>query len=241
MMVSNFEDFKDAKWQAYQFYIQDWVLDGEDGEKKVFTKFRDKAGNASPSVSATILLDRQEPYDAEIMIDSGKTCTNDSNHKVKLQLKATGALQMAIANTQNISNLAWENYKESKEWALQGRIGVKTIFVKFRDDAGNESKLISAMIMLDNEPPNAGTMLINSGRTLTKDSRIALTFNARNADEMLIANTPDFKNAEWENYIPSKAWYLDGGAGLKRVYVKFRDNCKNESITVSKEVTLVTE
>ncbi|TAH17389.1 MAG: hypothetical protein EAZ08_13770 [Cytophagales bacterium] len=241
MMVSNFEDFRDAKWQPYQFYLQDWVLDGEDGEKKVFAKFRDKAGNESQPVSATILLDRQEPYDVEFTIDSGKTCTNNINHKVKLQLKATGAVQMAISNTPSISNFAWENYKESKEWALAGRIGVKTIYVKFKDDAGNESKTISAMIMLDNEPPNAGTMLINNGRTLTKDSRIALTFNARNADEMLISNTPDFKNAEWENYISSKAWYLDGGAGLKRVYVKFRDNCKNESIVVSKEITLVTE
>lgn len=241
MMISNSEDFKDAKWQPYQFYVQDWVLEGEDGEKKVFAKFRDKAGNESPPVSATILLDRQEPYNIEFAIDGGKPCTNDASHKVKLQFKAEGALQMAIGNTPNISNSAWENYKENKNWTLEGRIGQKTLYAKFRDEAGNESKLISATITLDNEPPNAGTMLINNGRTLTKDSRIMLTFNARNADETLISNTPDFKNAKWENYSPTKLWYLEGNAGLKKVYVKFRDNCKNESIVVSKEITLVTE
>jgi hypothetical protein len=239
MMISNFEDFKDAKWQPYQFYVQDWVLDGEDGEKKVYAKFRDKAGNESQAVSATILLDRQEPYDEEFMIDSGKTCTNNINHKVKLQLKATGAVQMAIGNTPNISNAAWESYKEVKEWNLEGRIGQKTIYAKFRDDAGNESKLLSKTILLDNEPPNAGTMLINNGRTLTKDSKVTLTFNARNANYMLIANNADFKDATWEMYTPTKTWNLEGDIGLKKVYVKFKDSCENQSIVISKDITLV--
>jgi hypothetical protein len=241
MMISNFEDFKEGQWQPYQFYVQDWVLEGEDGEKKVFVKFRDQAGNESKPVSATILLDRQEPYDEMFMIDSGKNCTNNLNHKVKLQLRATGAVQMAISNTPNITNLAWETYKESKEWSLEGRVGQKTLYAKFRDEAGNESRMLSASILLDNEPPIAGTMLINNGRTLTKDSKVTLTFNARNADEVLIANTIDFKDAKWENYAPSKIWYLDGNIGLKKVFVKFKDTCNNESIVLTKEITLVTE
>jgi len=241
MMISNFEDFKEAKWQPYQFYVPDWILDGEDGEKKVYVKFKDKAGNESQPVSATIILDRQEPYNEEIMIDSGRACTNNINNKVKLQLKAEGALEMAISNSPTISYTAWESYKTSKEWTLQGRNGQKTVYVKFRDEAGNESKLISASILLDSEPPITGTLLINNGRTLTKSSRVTLSMNARNADYMLISNTPDFKEANWEEYSPTKIWFLDSNIGLKTVYVKFKDKCGNESIVISKDITLVSE
>jgi hypothetical protein len=241
MMISNSEDFKDAKWQPYQFYVQDWVLDGEDGEKKVFVKFKDKAGNESQAVSATIILDRQEPYNEEFNIDSGKLCTNNINNKVKLQLKAEGALEMVISNSPAISNMAWESYKTNKEWTLQGRNGQKTIFVKFRDEAGNESKLLSASILLDNEPPITGTLLINNGRTLTKSSRVSLTMNARNADLMMISNTSDFKDAIWEEYSALKVWFLDNNEGLKTVFIKFKDKCGNESIVISKDITLVNE
>jgi hypothetical protein len=148
---------------------------------------------------------------------------------------------MVISNSPAISNMAWESYKTSKEWTLQGRNGQKTIFVKFRDEAGNESKLLSANILLDNEPPITGTLLINNGRTLTKSSRVSLTMNARNADLMMISNTSDFKDAIWEEYSALKVWFLDNNEGLKTVFIKFKDKCGNESIVISKDITLVNE
>jgi hypothetical protein len=65
--------------------------------------------------------------------------------------------------------------------------------------------------------------------------------NARNADYMLISNTPDFKEANWEEYSPTKIWFLDSNIGLKTVYVKFKDKCENESVVISKDITLVNE
>jgi hypothetical protein len=47
---------------------------------------------------------------------------------------------------------------------------------------------------------------------------------------MLISNQPDFSGAIWESYATSRAWAL--GSNMV-VYVRFRDNAGNVSVTYS--------
>jgi len=47
---------------------------------------------------------------------------------------------------------------------------------------------------------------------------------------MLISNLPDFAGAVWEAYSTSRAWTLDSN---NTVYVQFRDNAGNVSVTYS--------
>lgn len=244
MMISNNKDFKDAKWQRYEPYVYNWRLDGEeDGEKQVFAKFRDRAGNETQPVMASIILDRQEPVNGKLTINNDETCTNASNGRVKLNIYAEGAKEMMISNNKFFNNGVWEPYREVKEWNLSPGDGEKTVFVKFRDEAGNESEVVSDNILLDTQAPIPGSIKFGgNNQTLTKSTSVTLEFNARHANHMWISNSPKFDDGySWEPYQASVKWTLREGAGLKRVYVKFKDNCGNETQPISREITLVYE
>ncbi|WP_027001564.1 hypothetical protein [Hugenholtzia roseola] len=58
MMISNFADFRNARWQPYEELISDWHLTGENGKKTVYIKFKDESENTSEPISAEIILIR---------------------------------------------------------------------------------------------------------------------------------------------------------------------------------------
>jgi len=49
-----------SRWTMYQF-TKDWEIPPGDGQKKVYVRFRDRAGNISTPVSARIVLDTAPP------------------------------------------------------------------------------------------------------------------------------------------------------------------------------------
>jgi hypothetical protein len=240
MMISNNKDFKDAKWQRYEPYLYNWKLDGEDGEKQVFAKFRDRAGNETQPVVANIILDRQEPINEKIVINNNDECTNAANGRVKLDITVEGAKEMMISNNRYFNSASWEPVRESKEWSLSPGDGEKTIYAKFRDEAGNESGVAYDNIYLDTDAPVPGVIRFAGGnQTLTKTTLVTLELNARKANYMMISNSPKFDDGvTWEPYQATKKWALRDGAGLKRIYIKFKDNCNNECQPISKEITL---
>ncbi len=242
MMISNNQNFDGASWIPYQGIYQNWPLDGtEDGDKKVYAKFKDKADNETTPVVASIKLDRQEPVGEEIIIDGGREYTNDKTNNVELELKAEGAIEMMISNSSHFKSSRWEPYKENLNWTLYGGDGTKVIYVKFRDEARNESAVASAKILLDTQPPIPQYVKINGGKTTTKETRVVLDIKARNAAFMKVSNDPKFEGAIWEPYTPSKEWDLTPGEGLKRVFVKFKDNAQNESPHKWGDITLVND
>jgi hypothetical protein len=239
MMIANDQQFTDAKWQKYEPYLYNWRLEGEDGEKAVFVKFKDNAGNETEPVTATTMLDRQEPVGEEVLINNGDICTNNPNNRVKLTLRAEGATEMAFSYNSYFNAAKWEPYKDSKDYVLVGgKDGQKTVYVKFRDEAGNESSTAKAAIMHDTEAPYSGILKINNGKTLTNETSVRLTCNAKSAEFMAVANTDNFDGVVWEPYNTNKPWSLTEGPGLKTVYVKFKDGCGNISAPIKQTITL---
>ncbi|MEN7551336.1 hypothetical protein AAG747_25690 [Rapidithrix thailandica] len=241
MMISNNSTFDGADWIKYDYFYQNWMLDDEDGDKKVYVKFRDEAENETTPIVANIILDRQEPVGEDIVIDNGASFTNNKSNRVKLEVKAEGAVEMMVSNSHFFRPPAkWEPYRESLAWTLTGRDGEKAVYVKFRDIAGNESSVATSKIRLDTEPPIPQYMKINDGKTSTDDPRVTLTIKARNANYMMISNNPKFEGAIWEPYALTKEWNLSEGEGLKRLFVKFKDDAQNESGHIFADVTLYT-
>lgn len=240
MMIANTADFKDAQWQKYEMYVPNWRLEDGDGEKSVFVKFKDNAGNETQPITATIILDRQEPVGESVVINDGEPCTNTKTNRVKLSLSAEGATEMAFSSNTYFNNVKWEPYKENKDYTLTGgRDGMKSVYVKFRDEAGNESGVAKGTILHDTEAPYTGTLKINGGKTLTNETSIRLTLNAKGAELMRVSNSPTFDDGtDWEPYTTQRAWALKDGAGLKTVYVKFKDKCGNESAPIQQTITL---
>jgi len=58
----------------------------------------------------------------------------------------TGVNQVMIANDSSFGGAAWTTYTASLIWTLTAGEGVKTVYVRFRDRAGNVSELYSDTI-----------------------------------------------------------------------------------------------
>jgi hypothetical protein len=100
------------------------------------------------------------------------------------------------------------------------------------------SSVAKASINHDTEAPNQGILKINGGKTLTNETSVRLSFNAKGAEYVSISNSKDFADSTWEPYAVNKAWSLKDGAGLKTVYVKFKDSCGNISGMIEQTITL---
>lgn len=113
----------------------------------------DRAGNVT-EVSDTKIKDATAPT-GSIVINAGADYTNSTS--VTLTLTASDALsgvsQMSFSND-GINWSDWEPFMSTKSWTLTARDGTKTVYVKFKDGAGNVSSAYSDTIVLDTTPPS---------------------------------------------------------------------------------------
>lgn len=105
----------------------------------------DSAGGGGSSGSP--VADTTPPTNTSVVIAGGATST--SNINVNLTLGAIDASQMTISNTSTFAGATWEVYATTKaNWNLLAGAGVKTVYAKFRDSAGNISTAVSDTIEL---------------------------------------------------------------------------------------------
>jgi Tol biopolymer transport system component len=61
--------------------------------------------------------------------------------------RATGVTAMRISNTAGgLSSANWIAYTPTREWTLSSGAGTKTVYVQYRDAAGNQSALVQDTI-----------------------------------------------------------------------------------------------
>ncbi|HBV99394.1 MAG TPA: hypothetical protein DEF36_20435, partial [Desulfotomaculum sp.] len=107
---------------------------------------------ASGTISDSITLDTTAPTGGSISINGGDTYTTSTT--VTLTLSATGASEMMVSEDSGFSGASYEAYATSKSFTLSSGDGTKTVYVKYRNAAGNEtSGTISDSITLDTTAP----------------------------------------------------------------------------------------
>jgi hypothetical protein len=109
--------------------------------------------------TATYTIDVKEAADTTpptgtITINDGALYTNSRD--INLTISATddlsGVAEMKIANFSSYHD--WEPYATTKSWELPATNGLKTVRIKFKDNAGNETATgIAATITLDTMVP----------------------------------------------------------------------------------------
>jgi hypothetical protein len=62
---------------------------------------------------------------------------------------ATGVTEMRISHNGDMSDGVWEPFAETKPWTLAQTSGLASVYVQYRDAAGNESRIIPASILVD--------------------------------------------------------------------------------------------
>jgi hypothetical protein len=96
------------------------------------------------------------PPTGTVVINNGDTYSIDTS--VTLTLRATddsgsSGIRMMISNFTDFAGANWETFASTSAWMLTAGDGPKTVSVKFKDAAGNESTVCSDSILLDSALP----------------------------------------------------------------------------------------
>ena len=67
-------------------------------------------------------------------------------------------------------------------------------------------------------------IIINGDNEYTSTRKVKLTILAAAATQIWISNDNQFTEGDWEDYVTTKEWELDAGAGIKSVYLKVKYN-----------------
>jgi hypothetical protein len=141
-------------------------------------------------------------------------------------------------------NSTWsteEPFSGTSTWILPSGDGIKTVYVQFKDKAGNWSSSFSASILLDTTPPSTGSISINSGALNTASATVSLALSCSDSGSGCSYMSFSNDNTMWstpEAYFTAKSWTLSPNDGLKTVYVKFGDAVGNWTGTYSASINL---
>ncbi len=139
-------------WEPFMNQISINLLSG-DGEKIVFFKLRDKAGNIAEPVYDTIILDTTPPYLLMALINEGSLKTNSTSVTITINaMDNTSGLAQISFSTDGEHWHPWKNYSDRKPFTLPSGNGNKTVHIKVKDRAGNEAGPISDTIYLEIPP-----------------------------------------------------------------------------------------
>ena len=160
MRVSNASDCSTGSYEAYGTTKNAWALAQTNATAIVYVMFKDSAGNESTCISDTIIHDDQAPTSPTISIAGGADYT--ATNPVTLTLGAVDASHMYITNVAGCASGGTEEaYATSKSWTLGQTNATATVYVRYRDLAGNWSSCDNDTITHDNTDPTV--TITNSG------------------------------------------------------------------------------
>ncbi|MDI6784613.1 MAG: PKD domain-containing protein, partial [bacterium] len=201
-------------------------------------------GSSTISKPNYILVQDTTSPTGSIIINSGASYTNST--VVTLSLSATDAV--SGVSTMRLSNdsttwTPWESFTTSRSWYVTSGDGTKTVYVQFKDSAGNQSGSYTDTIILDMTAPSGGTVSINTGATYTRNTNVSVSWSGA-SDSYGIAsvglrNTISEPTTWYAYSINSTLWTLSAGYGTKTVYAVFKDNAGNVSGAVSDTIVYV--
>ena len=119
----------------------------------------DVEGRVGSTTSIAFRIDTVAPTNVNVCAPDSTTDRN-----IALVLGATGASDVYVSNINYAESGSWDNLATEKEWKLTRGDGIKTIYVRFRDAAGNTSDTMT-VTTYEEIITNSGPMI--SDRTFT--------------------------------------------------------------------------
>ncbi len=260
--VSVSDPSTDAEWilmgEATGVYTDTVAFDGSDVTYTfqnqtectwltVYAVLMDCAGNTSTEYSDAVAIDLTDPVVNTVTINGvgdGQDSTRTRNVTIDFTYTETcNAYRMMVSEDAAFTGATWETVV-STGYAFtltDPGDGVKTVYVKLMDRAGNESAAVSDDIYLDETPPTASLYIWQpsnphaaSGYTnnrvgnqvvITDYSDDGYSIYFRDKDNNLL------NSGGYINPIPATydLWTLVVGNGVKTVEYRVRDNVGNTS------------
>jgi|GEM_PF-2920150 len=232
-------------WSNQEVYASSrkFALFQGDGNKTVYVKYYDRAGNVSAVYSKSIVVDTTVPS-GSMKINNDIAYTNASSVTLNLTGSdvTSGIDQMRFSADEGATWSDWEEFSGTKSFALLSGDGTKTVTAQLRDKAGLVSLNFSDLIILDTTTPE-GLLNINSGAAYTNTANVTLNLSGSDSGSGIASMSFSTDNANWsapEAYVSSSAFTLSPGDGSKTIYVKYFDKAGNVSPAYSKFITLDT-
>ena len=229
-----FRDGMGVSWEDWQTGVvaTSTAFVGEDGHTYYFqSRARDNAGNVEGYPGGdgdTYTTVDVTPPSGSILVNDGAidTTSIDVILKPSASDSVSGVSQMSFSNDGgNYSD--WESYGSSKSWTLTSGDGLKTVYVRYKDNAGNISSVCTDTINLDTTVQPEYGLSINEGALFTNKITVTLTLPANpSTAQMMVGNDGGFAGAQWEPYATHREWQITqyGAYVIPRiVYAKYKD------------------
>ena len=193
----------------------------------------DVAGNVDPSpISRTWTVDSAAPT-GTVSVNGGASYTNRAQVVFALEASdpapGSGVTSMRFRENPDFWS-SWEPYAASKSWTLHAADGKKSVFVQYKDHAGNRSTA-RATLILDSVAPEVGKVTPRDGAKASTDISVTAKFSeAINADTLSKSTVELVKSANGKP-VPATVGY--DPATEKMILKPVRELQPDASYTVS--------
>ena len=228
MQIGDTPDLATALWEPYSA-VKAWSPVAGDGERTVYARFRDTAGNVSDVVENAFVLDATAPT-GELRIAQGIVASDALT--VALELEAadnlSGVSDMRIGTSEDFSDADWQPYESEIVWPLylapEQQDGA--IYVQYRDAAGNISATYSDIYLVDRMPPIV-FVEVQPGETLTRQLDVLAYDELSPLETMSISNDPFMlEGVVTQSFTDTIEWIFDE---RRVVWVQVEDSHGNVS------------
>jgi hypothetical protein len=135
-----------------------WLLSAGEGPKDLFARAWDAAGNPSGIVKASIVLDTTPPALAMSIVDRQMATAARAISVRVVASDANGLMDITLGQDPSLMGVVPVPYTDVIGLTLTGPDGLKVVYGRVRDRAGNVAPLASASILLDTTPPVSEVM-----------------------------------------------------------------------------------
>jgi hypothetical protein len=218
----------------------EWTLSSPDGPKAIYVRAMDVAGNLGETASAAITLDTTAPV-VTMTIDGGATFTNRTGVSVELQVvDLHPGEHVELAEDPSFSTGVQCEPGTPFGHALSSGDGIKVLYARATDLAGNVGAVVTASIILDTTAPSLG-IVIAGGSPLTAERMVTVALNAMDPSgviEMVVWEGTAPIGAATVPFATSTTMTLSEGDGVKTLGATIRDGAGNWCSAVTSSIAL---
>lgn len=154
----------------------------------------------------------------------------------------SGVAEMQLSASLAFTDTVWQPFVAEVDWTPTGEDGIKTVYARLKDSAGNVSAASEAAFVYDTEPPGGAVALdprIVGPSVITQSLWLMAWDNLSGMADMRISHDSTFTDTAWQPY----TYTLDLPAvpadqGPIAWYVQYRDWARNVSDVYSTTYTV---
>ena len=136
----------------------------------------------------------EQPGGFEIVINDGKKTTKDREVSLSFQV-SDEIVDMAISEDKNFFGSSIEDFKQPKKWKLSEKEGKKTLYVKFYNERGISSKVVTGTIFYEKEDVSETIEKDKKDRSTTEEKKDTIAekeqkYHPQNGELVKTPNSP---------------------------------------------------